>query len=1305
MSSSTRSLLLVILAVLFCAAAVSFVLYQQHHPSSPAGSGVTQMMSMSGKQKSEEINAEPANATSPSPQRKLKVRTIWSGSHQPAAETTVTLTMKSRVQGKAWQRQMLTNAQGEAQLTFPAFWKQVQVNAKNKHSIGASRDVDTTTTNSIVMALQPATIVFGTVRMESGALVAGAEVRNFGGNATTITKDDGTYELDGLRGGAQARIFAQKGNLTSRVINQPALDIADAPRSGPVDLVLKPGCSLRGTVKNKAGDPVPGLQLFFSAQVMTPTMPQKTNANGEYRLAALPAGEVQVGVMRDNQPLTSERCRLELNKDNVLDFVLPEQTTIFGTVMGPDKAPVPGAEISIAQNSGWGMSALSDERGQYEISGEFGEKSRFQAHTDTLVAKPDQKIDTAKLKKGERNGPIDIAMIQGLTLKGKVTAAATSQPVKQAHVYLNDQQVSREVVTKDDGQYEIAGLPEAKMYYTVSAEKFASKNKEIEIKADKPNILDIQLEQEAIVFGHVYDSNKTPVARAKVSTSPFGGSQVSTKDDGSYEISNLAAGKITLFANKGDLVSSYSQKEGETFEVKAGERSGPHDLYLKEGLKVEGLVNDAETQQPIANAKVSLYGREPKNIKTDSSGRFVLTGLMSGRINFDVSAENYITNRNALANVSPDSTEPVIISLKPAITVFGHVYIEKQGAPAAKANVTITPLDSNLSNGTQASSDGSYEIQVPVCENVRISARLSPYISAYTPDQEKTFALKAGQRNGPFDLILVRGLSVVGTFTDKDSKIPLPGGKVRNPQDWQTWISCDTNGRYRVEGLMAQSLRLQGWAPDHVGIEQSVMPSQETDAVCDFALARGGEIEVHVSNPDNKPVAGANVWLNYNGPGQYIRLDNENIQTDLTGMALIKEINRDVTARLNVSSGNMSANSEVTFPPDQTRLVVNVALKKGQENPNQDQQDEGPGVVVGTVTDENGNGLSGITVKQRYEYNNIKPTSTDASGNYKLSSENYRSGSYLELMAAGPGYAAMTKNGKMGSEIEPGRIDFQLAKGHWLILSVVDSSKNPVPKASLNFYSNQSSRFGNSFGPPEHFQMDLQYKPNAQGKMRIESLPDGQVQINANTPEGRNGSIETLVDQEVQLVLRDVGVLHGQLIDAETGAPIPTFSLSNGGSDPTRYTNPRGEFVLERLPLDHPVQLSVQAEGYTATTLQATAQPSAKRNEIQVFKISKANLFSAVLTDAATNARLAGAAAYYLPGSTNMGNNVNWGWLEQNYNGMHVEKKTTGPDGAVIFQESEPRGLVLIKAAGYERKILKPEERKQNSPLEPMLIA
>jgi len=141
----------------------------------------------------------------------------------------------------------------------------------------------------------------GTVVDVEGKPVGRSHVRETGSNASTLTSEDGTFELRGLQPGLN-RLQAQAGNQLSRIV---AVSIEEERPADPVTLTLAGDGEgvVRVEVTGPAGQPVTGAFVFMESDQLLTAMTNGAGAAefarpeqaGRFRVAAYAEGRWSLG--------------------------------------------------------------------------------------------------------------------------------------------------------------------------------------------------------------------------------------------------------------------------------------------------------------------------------------------------------------------------------------------------------------------------------------------------------------------------------------------------------------------------------------------------------------------------------------------------------------------------------------------------------------------------------------------------------------------------------------------------------------------------------------------------------------------------------------------------------------------------------------------------------------------------------------------------------------------------------------------------------------------------------------------------
>ena len=415
---------------------------------------------------------------------------------------------------------------------------------------------------------------------------------------------------------------------------------------------------------------------------------------------------------------------------------------------------------------------------------------------------------------------------------------AEGNPIEGATVNVWHWSPGNEVTTDADGFFRFK--PDQKRFDSrvevrISKPGFAPYYNEVQ-EVGKKNFV-VTLNQTTYAEGIVTGIDGEPVANAKLifdqgekqADGVRIGSVISTTEtsaDGKYRI-YLAPDNYTVQVqcDAGVANTTVAVKEGQSVSL---------DLALREGVRFEAEVVDADTGEPFEGL-VLFHWKEPKvTAISDADGKIVIEGLKPGKMEFSVGSEkivhqpsgrtyyghgklgrwwspeaskawqrrtvakdlgikglprdfddqrNWQRNFDGLEFNIRKKMKPVRIMVEQGVTFRGHVY-DPDGKPVSGATVAPAKTGSgnSLTGDTRYSvltkDDGSYEVVMPAGNSFEYN------LIAHDGDYQEwrnwangfsdTIKTKPGQVVDDFDLTLLRGGTVKGKITN-----PRPGLEVQ----------------------------------------------------------------------------------------------------------------------------------------------------------------------------------------------------------------------------------------------------------------------------------------------------------------------------------------------------------------------------------------------------------------------------------------------------------------------------------------------------------------------------------------------
>ena len=300
-------------------------------------------------------------------------------------------------------------------------------------------------------------------------------------------------------------------------------------------------------------------------------------------------------------------------------------------------------------------------------------------------------------------------------VSGSVLDASTHQPIASAQLILTGP-TSSTVSLAADGSFNQSNLAPGTYSAAVGATGYATLTLQgIKVTADSTTSLGTLLLQAnpttADIAGRISDGvTGLPLAGVQVSVSGAATGSTTSAADGSYSLTGLAIGPVTLAASLAAYNTSsvnVTLGAGESlafspalYPVSSG--TGPTSATFT------GTVLDALTRAPIVGATVTVG---IVSAETDGSGNFSIPNLASGAFQASITASGYseVDISGTLAN-GTDAAGSVYLSALPPVNNFSAVSgtVTVSGSGTALAGATVQITGTGLSTITGA--DGSYQI-------------------------------------------------------------------------------------------------------------------------------------------------------------------------------------------------------------------------------------------------------------------------------------------------------------------------------------------------------------------------------------------------------------------------------------------------------------------------------------------------------------------------------------------------------------------------------------------------------------------
>jgi len=472
--------------------------------------------------------------------------------------------------------------------------------------------------------------------------------------------------------------------------------------------------------KENSNQPISGAKVEVQGKELS-----GTTIEGRYRFQEIGDGSYVLKITHeDYEEHTSPAITVNGDDENYTAYLTPKSYSYTGTVKDALDNSILVSGVSVTAASG--ASATTNSSGQFSLTG-----LKKGSTTITLKHK-DYKDQSAEINpQTTATGDFTLEPIV-TSLELTISNSKTSAAIQSADVKLDNETKS----TGSDGKVTFTNLRKTSYVLVVSKTGFTTVTKTVTVKldTDKNTELVPLTPQTTSLSGKITSCLGTPISGATVKLSS--GEQATTGSDGSYSISDLSSGTVTLTVT----ASGYGTYTSGSITLNTSNASHTHNVsnMTPTTLSLKVKVVDVNGNAALSGATVTLNTGESGT--TNGSGEYTFSGLTGTSYTVSASKSGYDNNSATASDLSFCSTNNnVTVTLKETVVVPTYKTITgkvtKSGATTLLSGVAITIKNtSGTTIGTTTTNTSGVYTYSTIPDNttaVTLTATLSGY-NTYT---------------------------------------------------------------------------------------------------------------------------------------------------------------------------------------------------------------------------------------------------------------------------------------------------------------------------------------------------------------------------------------------------------------------------------------------------------------------------------------------------------------------------------------------------------------------------------------------
>ncbi len=501
----------------------------------------------------------------------------------------------------------------------------------------------------------------------TGEPVAGVHVSPGPGLSGTMSEADGRYMIrrvpDGELSVVARHEYYHDANNTI---------VAEGPGRNELNIAIDPittGIVVGTAINSATGEPIVNATIVVAGQTVT------TDDQGRFRIIEIESGDVAVQAGGEGYRPAKSEVTLEARgtAEATLELDPITEGAVAGIVVDAVTGePVPNVEIRIAA-----FDAITDADGRFEIvditqgdANVTARKAVFETAMQTIEVIAMRTVDVEIALQPITYGDLVITVTDSST-----GAALANSTVRLAANFEGE--------TDADGRIRFEKIPAGDGLLSASGYAYVPGEQHYTLEPATELAQAIALDPVTVgtVDGVILSAaDRQPLAEAKVT---IGDRTVQTDADGRFQVADISAGDVNVAAGKAVFESASTSTTVIAAEAVSVELLLEPITYGA----VSGVIVDALTSEPIADAVVAVKGQ---NTKTDSTGRFSFERVDAGDVLLTANKRVYEQVEDPF-ELEPAGSMERRIALPPITwgDIAGQVVDADTGAPLADVAVSL----------------------------------------------------------------------------------------------------------------------------------------------------------------------------------------------------------------------------------------------------------------------------------------------------------------------------------------------------------------------------------------------------------------------------------------------------------------------------------------------------------------------------------------------------------------------------------------------------------------------------------------